>query len=166
MARLTKVLALSRLGRGQPAHPTAGREEADMNLPKKDIIATVLVAAAVVAYLLWLTDAALPAISGTRVTGVVILGLGFAASAIAVVPSFDQLMHGNRLYLAVTSLLGLVAFIGGFLMLVSASSAALAMVIGAMVVLWGLSTAHHILLARSEHDVGHGGMETAAGRRL
>jgi hypothetical protein len=106
-----------------------------MNLPKKDVIATVLVAVAVVVYVLWLTAAALARMSGTRGTGVVILGLGFAAWAIAVVPGFDQLMHGNKVYLAATSLLGLAAFIGGIVMLASASSAALAVVIGAMVVL-------------------------------
>lgn len=136
-----------------------------MNLPKKDVIATVLVAVAVVAYLLWLTDTALLGMSSIRVTGVVILGLGFAASAVAVVPGFDQLMHGNKAYLAATSLLGLAAFIGGIVMLASASSAALAVMIGAMVVLWALSTAHHALLARSQQEVGRGGVVTTAGRR-
>jgi hypothetical protein len=30
-----------------------------------------------------------------RVTGLVVLALGFAASATVVVPSFDQLVHGS-----------------------------------------------------------------------
>lgn len=136
-----------------------------MNVSKKDVIATVLVAAAVLAYVLWLADAALPGMSGTRVTGVVILGLGFAASAIAVVPGFDQLMHGNKVYLVTASLLGLAALIGGIVMLASASSVALATMIGAMVVLWALSTAHHALLAKSQQEVGQGGVMTTAGRR-
>jgi len=40
----------------------------------------------------------------------VVLSLGFVASASAVVPGFDELMHGNKVYLVVTSLIGLVAF--------------------------------------------------------
>jgi len=59
----------------------------------------------------------LPGMSGTRATGIVILGLGFVASATAVVPGFEDLMHGNKAYLAASSLLGLVAFVAGVLML-------------------------------------------------
>lgn len=84
-----------------------------MRIPRRDVIATCLVAIAVVLYVLWLADAALPGMSGTRATGIVILGLGFAASATAVVPGFDQLLHGNKVYLATASLLGLIAFIAG-----------------------------------------------------
>ena len=45
--------------------------------------------------------------SGTRATGTVILALGFAAAATAVVPGFGQLLHGNKIYMTVTSLIGL-----------------------------------------------------------
>ena len=120
-----------------------------MRLPKRDIIATCAVAAAVVVYLLWLADATLPGMSGTRVTGLVILALGVVASATAVVPSFDQLIHGNRAYLAVTSLLGLAALAAGIVMLWSASSAALAVLMAALIVLWVISTIHHVLLTKA-----------------
>lgn len=120
-----------------------------MRLPKRDIIATCAVATAVVVYLLWLADATLPGMSGMRVTGLVILVLGFIASATAVVPSFDQLIHGNRAYLAVTSLLGLAALAAGIVMLWSASSAALAVLMAALVVLWVISTIHHVLLTKA-----------------
>lgn len=120
-----------------------------MRLPKRDIIATCAVAAAVVVYLLWLADATLPGMSGMRVTGLVILVLGFIASATAVVPSFDRLIHGNRAYLAVTSLLGLAALAAGIVMLWSASSAALAVLMAALVVLWVISTIHHVLLTKA-----------------
>lgn len=125
-----------------------------MHPPKKDIIATALVAAAVVLYVLWLADAAPPGMSDVRVTGAVILGLGFVASAVAVVPGFDQLVHGNKVYLAGTSLVGLVALIAGVVMLTSASGSALAVVMGAMVVLWAFATAHHTLGAKSEPNAG------------
>jgi hypothetical protein len=100
-------------------------------------------------YLLWLADAA-PFGMSTRVTGLVILVLGFIASASAVVPGFVELLHGNRAYLAVTSLLGLGAFVAGFVTLWSANTAALAVLMGVLVLLWAISTAHHALLARSE----------------
>lgn len=120
-----------------------------MNLPKKDVIATILVAIAGVLYLLWVTGSAPPGMGGIRATGIVILALGFAASATAVVPSFDQLLHGNKIYIAVTSLIGLIALIGGVLMLVAESDAALAVVMAAIVVLWLIATIHHGLLAKT-----------------
>lgn len=115
-----------------------------MRLPKRDMIATGLVLAAGVLYLLWAIDAAPPGLSGTRATGVVVLGLGFAASASAVVPGFDQLIHGSKMYLAVTSLLGLVAFGAGLQMLLTASELGLGVLMGAMAVLWLIATVHHV----------------------
>jgi hypothetical protein len=120
-----------------------------MRLPKRDIVASCAVAVAVALYLLWLADAALFGMS-TRVTGLVVLVLGFVASASAVVPGFTQLLHGNRTYLAVTSLLGLGALAAGIVTVWSASTAGLAVLTGALVVLWAISTTHHVLLARSE----------------
>jgi len=49
----------------------------------------------------------------------------------------------------VTSLIGLVAAIGGVLMLVAESEAALAVVMAGMVVMWLIATIHHSLLART-----------------
>jgi len=120
-----------------------------MTLQKRDLVATGLVAAAGVIYLLWLLDSVPTAMSGVRVTGAVILALGFAASATAVVPTFGELLHGNKVYLAVTSLLGLVALIAGVVMLVGSSQTALAVVMVAMVTMWLIATIHHSLLAKT-----------------
>ena len=120
-----------------------------MRLPKRDIVASCAVAVAVALYLLWLADTTLPGMSSTRVTGAAILVLGFVASASAVVPGFEQLMHGNKAYMAVTSVLGLGALVAGVVMLWSASTAALAVLTGLLVVLWAISTTHHVLLARA-----------------
>jgi len=117
-----------------------------MRLSKRDSIATGLVAAAVLLYALWALEHSLPSMSGTRVTGTAILVLGFLASASAVVPSFDRLLHGNKAYLAVTSLIGTAAAVAGVQMLVTASKASLAVVMVAMFVLWVISTVHHSLL--------------------
>jgi hypothetical protein len=141
-----------------------------MRLPKKDFIATCAVAAAIVFYVLWLADAAVLGMSSIRVTGLTVLALGFAASAIAVVPGFDQLMHGNRLYLATTSVLGVAALAAGVIMLAAASSAALAWLMVAMVTLWAIATIHHAVLAKAAQGGPHGeraDTDTAlAGRRI
>lgn len=87
--------------------------------------------------------------SGTRVTGLVILALGFAASAVAVVPGFERLMHGSGACLA-TTLLGPVAFAGGRTMVMWASGAGLAVLVVAMGVLWVVATAHHLRLTKGQ----------------
>jgi hypothetical protein len=120
-----------------------------MNLQKRDLVATGLVAAAGVIYLLWLFDSVPTVMSGIRVTGAVILALGFMASATAVLPTFGQLLHGNKAYLAVTSLIGLLALIAGVVMLVESSHTALAVVMLAMITMWLIATIHHRLLAKT-----------------
>jgi len=120
-----------------------------MNLQKRDLVATGLVAAAGVIYLLWLLDTTPTGITDVRATGAVILALGFAASATAVVPTFGQLLHGNKAYLAVTSLLGLLALIAGVVMLVASSQTGLAVVMLAMITMWLIATIHHSLLAKT-----------------
>lgn len=118
-----------------------------MRVSKQDAIATGLVAVAVVLFLLWLTDVTVADV-GTRGTGVVVLGLGFAASAVAVVPRFDQLMRGGKFYLAVTSLLGVVAFVAGVQTLLFSSGVGLTVLTVTMVALWAIATTHHMKLGR------------------
>ena len=100
-------------------------------------------------YLLWAIGSTLPGMSSTRDTGVVIPALGFAASASAVVPTFGELLHGNRTYLVVTSLIGLAAVAAGVQTLITASGAGLTAVMAAMAVLWLTATIHHSLLAKA-----------------
>ena len=120
-----------------------------MYLPKRDVIATGLVAVAGLLYLLWAIDSALPGMGSTRATGMAVLALGFAASASAVVPGFDQLLHGSKAYLVLTSLIGLAALAAGVQMLIAASGAGLTVVMAAMAVLWLIATIHHSLLAKT-----------------
>ncbi len=119
-----------------------------MHLPRRDIMATGPVALAGVLYLLWAIGSALPGMSSARITGAAVLALGFAASASAVVPAFGQLLHGNKTYLALASLIGLAALAAGIVMLITASSAALAVMVAAIGVLWFIATIRHSLLAR------------------
>jgi hypothetical protein len=92
---------------------------------------------------LWAAGSAPPGMSGARVTGIVVLSLGFAASASAVVPSFAQLLHGSKAYLAATTLIGLVALAAGVQLLFASSETALGVVMIAMLVLWLIATIHH-----------------------
>jgi hypothetical protein len=119
-----------------------------MNLPRKDLIATAAVAVAAVLYLLWAADLTLPGMGDARATAASILVLGFVASAFAVVPGFDGLLHGNRAYLAATVTLGAAALAAGVVALVTSEGLALAGLVGATVALWAISTTHHVLLAR------------------
>jgi hypothetical protein len=80
------------------------------------------------------------------------------------VPGFDQLFHGNMIYLAITSLLGFVAFAGGLQMILSASGVGLTMMMAAMVMLWAIATAHHLLVARTEKSAAQPEMIRVAAR--
>jgi len=126
-----------------------------MRLPRRDLIATGLVAAAVVLYLFWIADRALLGLDAVRATGSILLVLGFVASAVAVVPGFERLLHGDKTYLVVTALLGLAALAGSVQMLVAASGAGMAAMMAAMVVLWAIATTHHILLANAGRSTDH-----------
>jgi O-antigen ligase len=109
-------------------------------------------------YLLWAVGS-----GSTRACGVVVLALGFVASASAVVPTFNDLLHGNKAYLAVTSLIGLIAAICGVAMLVSGSGAAFTALMVAIVLLWLIATIHHAQLAK--HTGPSPGDEPATGHR-
>jgi hypothetical protein len=66
-----------------------------------------------------------------------------------VVPTFGQLLHGNKTYLAITSLIGLATVAAGVQMLITASGASLTVVMAAMALLWLIATIHHSLLAKT-----------------
>lgn len=129
-----------------------------MRLPMRDLIATVLVAVAGQVYVAWYMGSAAPGLGSARAAGSIVLALGFAASATAVVPSAGQLLHGSRLYLVGTSLIGVAALVGGLMTLIRASGIGFALMTGTMVVLWLISTVHHNLPAdvRTPHEgAGH-----------
>lgn len=65
------------------------------------------------------------------------------------VANFAQLLHGNKVYMTVTSVIGLVAAIAGVLMLVAESETGLVVVMAAMVIMWLMATIHHSQLAKT-----------------
>ncbi len=114
-----------------------------MRLSKRDWVATALVAAAALLYALWALGWAPFGMDGIRATGIGVLALGFLASAWAVVPTFGQLLHGDKIYLAVTSAIGVIAAAAGVQMLLTASETGLLVVMVAMIVMWLMATLHH-----------------------
>jgi len=114
-----------------------------MHLTVKDRIASALVGAGALAWALWSLGLGPQGAAGARgVTGI-ILGLGFAASASAVVPGFDRLIHGSKAYLAGASLLGAGALAAGVAALLTGGELALGLLVAATLTLWAVTTARH-----------------------
>jgi hypothetical protein len=118
-----------------------------MSLSMRDRVATLLVATAVVVYGLWLAGALGELNAGS--VAVIVLGLGFVASASAVVPGFAALLAGSRLYLVVASLGGLIALACGALTVARATEATLAVLVVATIGLWAAATVRHAAAGRT-----------------
>ena len=113
------------------------------HLTSQDRLASVFVAAGALVYLLWSFGVGSQGVRGARAVAGIALVLGFAASASAVVPGFDRLIHGNKLYLAGASLLGLGALAAGIAALVTGNEAMLGVLVATTIVLWVISTLRH-----------------------
>lgn len=120
-----------------------------MHLTSKNRFATVFVAAAALVYAFWLAGVGSQGATGVRVVTGIVLALGFGASAFAVVPTFDGSLHGSKLYLAGTSLLGLGALVAGIAALVTGREVMLGVLVATTVVLWAISTARHVIATGS-----------------
>ncbi len=115
-----------------------------MSLPWRDRIATLLVATATLVYVLWLMGP-LGDLTASSVA-VVVLVLGFIASASAVVPGFAALLSGSKSYLALASLGGLVALACGVLTVAQATEQTLALLVIATIGLWAAATVRHTVV--------------------
>jgi hypothetical protein len=127
-----------------------------MKITSKDLMASACVGAGVLAYLLWLLGVGWSGTAGVRVVAAIVLALGFAASASAVVPGFGGLLHGSKPYLVGTSLLGAGALVAGLLTLLHGSSLPLGLLVGADVLLWAGSTIRHARAAGETPSRGLG----------
>jgi hypothetical protein len=113
----------------------------------RDGLATLLVAAATLFFVLWETGAAVAGTS-TRVVGAIVFAFGFAActsdqQGMASVYGAAGQRRAPMLYVVIASLLGLAALVAGVLTLVGGSDAMLATLVGAMLALWVLTTIRH-----------------------
>ena len=114
-----------------------------MRLSWRDGLATVFVGTGAVLYILWLSGVD---VLGPRVLAGVVFGLGLAASVTAVVYGVGAgLLRASKLYLAIASLIGLVALVAGVIAITNISEAMLATLVTATVVLWAMSTVRHMV---------------------
>ena len=93
-------------------------------------------------------------VGAVRVVTGIVLALGFAASVSAVVPGFIELIHGSRIYLVSTSLIGLGALVAGIAALISGRALMLGLLVGATLVMWAVSTARHAMAASGREPTG------------
>jgi hypothetical protein len=118
-----------------------------MSIPWRDRIATLLVATATLIYLLWLIGP-LEGLTASSIA-LLVLALGFIASASAVVPGFAALLSGSRMYLALASLGGLIALVCGVLTVTQATEQTLAILVVATIGLWVAATVRHTMVHHS-----------------
>jgi hypothetical protein len=112
-----------------------------MSIPRRDVVATLLVATATLIYALWLIGP-LDGLTAESVA-LLVLGLGFVASASAVVPGFAALLAGSKVYLGIASLAGVVALACGALTVMNATEQTLAVLVIATIGLWAGATVRH-----------------------
>ncbi len=119
-----------------------------VRLSGADLTATLLVAAAAMVSLLWLTDVALTGWS-TRLVAAVVFGLGYlgcmtARTRIGQVYGAQGHHRAPMPYVVLSSLLGAAALLGALVALIWASQPALLVQVAATVALWALATARHL----------------------
>ena len=121
-----------------------------MRLTWRDGLATVFVGVAALMYSLWLAGISVLGL-GARGLGGVVLGLGVAASVTAVVYGVGAgLLQASKVYLGISSLIGLVALVAGVITLVSASEPMLDVLVVATVLLWVMATVRHAMVAGAD----------------
>lgn len=123
-----------------------------MRLSWRDGLATLFVGGGLVAYLLWRTGAGM---GGPRVVAGIVLGLGLGASVTAVVYGVGAgLLRASKAYLAVASLLGLVALVAGIISLASGKETAVGVLVASAVALWLMATVRHGMFPESPRMPG------------
>jgi hypothetical protein len=87
-------------------------------------------------------------VAGPRLLAGVILGLGLAASVTAVVYGVGAgLLRSSKVYLAVASVIGLVALVAGLMAVVAVNEPILATLVISTVALCLMSTVRHVFTA-------------------
>jgi hypothetical protein len=124
-----------------------------VRLTWKDGLATLAVAAAVIGYLLWSSDTALTGLS-TRgaAVAVFVLGLvGCSSTGERMGETFGGQDHSPLAMVVLTSAVGAVALVAGLAAMIAGSSTMLGVLVVAVVVLWVLATAHHLVPDSRHH---------------
>lgn len=141
---------------------TVGREVSSMKLRLRDLLATLLVLAVGVPYVVYLATGALPTSIGDF-GGMAFVGLVLGSAAFLVQSSGDRLDRPARMEEAVAA----VVFVIGLLALVLSEAGAavaevmIAVFMSAILVVWALETLNHLTT-----DDGAGKARTFAARRV
>jgi hypothetical protein len=117
-----------------------------MRLTWKDALATLFVGAAAMLYLLSAGGTAQPAAPRGLAVGIFGLGIGAcytAKSQMAAVYGVEGKPRPPLFYVVLVSALGAVALTSGVIAIITGGGVALAMLTGAMVALWALSSVRH-----------------------
>lgn len=121
----------------------------------RDVAATVFVAIGVLVAALVASGADVAVATEASHAAIVLLVLGIAASASAVVPGWGDLMAGSRVYFAAASAIGVVALAGGAWAYLANEALGLVVMVVATVALWAMSTARHLGILRTGGRLRH-----------
>ncbi len=121
----------------------------------RDILATVFVAIGVVVAVVVLLGADVAVVTEVRGAAIALLVLGIAASVSAVIPGWDELVAGSRMYFAVASVIGLAALAAGAWAVAANEGLGLVAMVVATAALWAMSTARHVGTLQTNRRLGH-----------
>lgn len=116
-----------------------------MRLTWKDGTAAAIVAVIVAIYAGYLQGAGLPLVSGVRGATIAIFILGAAGCALGTAPFSAEVHPVTRFFTVVAGVFGVTALVAGLIALVGASSGALLVLVGAIVLSWVTATLRHLL---------------------
>ncbi|HZU55987.1 MAG TPA: hypothetical protein VFA06_08995 [Actinocrinis sp.] len=135
-----------------------------MRLTWRDAATVPFMAAIIAVYTAHLGGADGWLLASTRgnATAILVLGTvgGCALGSAAEVFEGDRRSTGVELYATLTGLLGLAALVGGAVALIAANGSALAVLFGATMALWVLSTLRHLFTAAAPRPGGELGPYT------
>jgi hypothetical protein len=114
-----------------------------MRLTWKDAVSTAFMAAIVVIYVAFLNSTTAWLISSARGTAAAVLALGIVGGCGMSVAAEQYQGQLARAYTSFASALGTTALIAGVIALITASTVALAVLVGATLALWLAATARH-----------------------
>ena len=125
-----------------------------MRLTWKDGLATIFVGSAVAVYGFWMAGVEVFGLASARAVALVVLILGVAGCFAA--RSFFEAIYGigqssrpPTPYVVVVTTIGIVALAAAIIALIGAGTAALTILVIAMVALWAMATLRHLSMNRS-----------------
>lgn len=130
-----------------------------MKLTRNDARATLVVAVAVIFYLLWATETVATGVAPRIVAGIVFalgwLGCTSDVEGMKSVYGVDEATRPPIVYVVFASLIGALALVAGVIAIGWANEAMLATMVVAMAVLWLMTTVRHALARPAAPVVEH-----------